>query len=63
MTLMRGCLPSSDVADDMASEDWLVLLGELWSGFDNIGFCSGDLYWGSPREGSGHGFRDPGDEP
>jgi hypothetical protein len=34
-----------DVADDMASEDWLVLLGELWSGFDNIGPCSGDLFW------------------
>jgi hypothetical protein len=22
-----------------------VLLGELWSGFNNIGFCSGDLFW------------------
>ncbi|NYF53923.1 hypothetical protein [Tunturiibacter gelidoferens] len=34
-----------DVADDMADEDWLVLLGQLWSGFDNIGPCSGDLFW------------------
>lgn len=32
-----------DVAEDMEGEDWLVLLGELWSGFDNIGVYGDDL--------------------
>jgi hypothetical protein len=27
-----------DLADDMEGQDWLVLLGQLWSTFDNIGF-------------------------
>src|ERR1700730_11720298 len=41
-----GRLPALlDVADDLEGQDWLVLLCELWSGFDNIGVYSGDLFW------------------
>ena len=33
------------MAKEMDCEDWLTLLGMLWSGFDNIGHCGYDLYW------------------
>jgi hypothetical protein len=34
-----------DIADDLISEHWLVLLGELWTGFDDIGLHGYDLFW------------------
>jgi hypothetical protein len=38
-----------ELADDMEGEDWLVLLGRLWSEIDNIGVYSDDLF-GAIRE-------------
>jgi hypothetical protein len=41
-----GMLPALlDIADDILSEHWLVLLGELWVSFDNIGLHGYDLFW------------------
>jgi len=34
-----------DVAEHMDSQDWLTLLGESWSGFDNIGIHIDELLW------------------
>jgi hypothetical protein len=34
-----------EVAEEMESEDFVRLLGELWSGFDNVGVYRYDLLW------------------
>ena len=32
-----------EVADEMEREDWFRLLGDAWSGFDNVGYCANEL--------------------
>lgn len=40
-----------EVAEDMESEDLVSLLGELWSGFDNVGVYRDDLLWAISEKG------------